>query len=112
MKTKVIIPLILAITLSACQKQPEEAIESEPRLNAAFERSSLVIDEFFDVLDSPSTPIAKKKQIVCVDYPAEYKNNYIPATLQIEGNIFSEEKLLAELDMALDYYKEKYNIEC
>lgn len=112
MKTKVITSVLLAITLSACQKQPEEVLESTPKLNAAFEKSSLVIDQFFDELDATTTPIAKKQQIICVDYPAEYKNNYIPATLQIEGNIFSEEKLLAELDMALDYYKEKYNIAC
>lgn len=112
MKTKVITFLLLTITITACQKQPEEALESHPSLNVEFEKSSLVIDGFFDQLDLASTPIAEKKQIVCVKYPTEYKNNYIPAALQIEGNTFSEEKLLHDLDIALDYYKEKYNIQC
>ena len=104
--------LIIIIIISGCDKKADPSSENQSKLSARFENSDEAINAFFDKLDSPTTPIAEKKQIACIDFPAEYKTNYVPAMLQSEGNTYTEEKLLADMDMALDYYKKKDNIVC
>lgn len=108
MKTKILTALLLSLTITGCQKEPED----QSKLSAQFEKSDAVITTFFDKLDSPATPITEKKQIACIDFPAEYKTNYIPAMLKSEENTYTEEKLLADMDIALDYYKKKDSIQC
>ena len=108
MKTKILTALLLSLTITGCQKEPED----QSKLSAQFEKSDAAIGRFLDKLDSPITPIAEKKQIGCVDFPAEYKTNYIPAMLKSEENTYTEEKLLADMDIALDYYKKKDSIQC
>ena len=112
MKTIIISALLLALTITGCQKEPEAPNASESNLKAQFEKSDAVINGYLDKLDSQATPIEEKKQILCKDYPSEYKNNYIPAMLQSKGNTYTKEKLLADMDIALDYYKKKDSIQC
>ena len=112
MKTKILTTLLLSLTITGCQKEPELSPEDQSKLSAQFEKTDATITTFFDKLDSPATPIAEKKQIACIDFPVEYKTNYVPAMLKSEGNTYTEEKLLADMDMALDYYKKKENIVC
>ena len=112
MKTKILTSLFLSLTITGCQKEPELSPEDQSKLSAQFEKSDAAITTFFDKLDSPATPITEKKQIACIDFPVEYKTNYVPAMLKSEGNTYTEEKLLADMDMALDYYKKKENIVC
>ncbi|MFN3074396.1 hypothetical protein ACK1JC_12395 [Acinetobacter sp. TY2] len=104
--------LLLSLTITGCQKEAELSPEDQSKLSAQFEKSDAAITAFLDKLDSPTTPIAEKKQIACVDFPAEYKTNYVPSMLKTEGNTYTEEKLLADMDMALDYYKKKDSIQC
>ncbi|WP_151752080.1 hypothetical protein [Acinetobacter bereziniae] len=99
MKSKILTALSLALPISSCQKEPEAPSDSESKLSTQFERSDRAIEGFFDKL----APMAEKKQIVCVDFLAEYKNNYIPASLNTAGNTYTEEKLLSDLKQALDY---------
>ncbi|MFW2149164.1 hypothetical protein ACK2M2_13690 [Acinetobacter sp. TY1] len=112
MKTKILTALLLSLTIVGCQKKPEVSPETESKLSAQFEKTDAAITAFFDKLDSPTTPITDKKQIACIDFPLEYKTNYVPAMLQSEGNTYTREKLLADMDIALDYYKKKDNIQC
>ena len=112
MKIKILATLLLSLTITGCQKEPELSPEDQSKLSAQFEKSDAAIGRFLDKLDSPITPIAEKKQIGCVDFPAEYKTNYIPAMLKSEENTYTEEKLLADMDIALDYYKKKDSIQC
>ena len=108
MKTKILTVLLLSLTITGCQKEPED----QSKLSTQFEKTDAAITAFFDKLGSPATSIVDKKQILCKDYPLEYKNNYIPAMLQSKGNTYTKEKLLADMDIALDYYKKKDNIVC
>ena len=112
MKTKILTALLLSLTIIGCQKEPELSLGDQSKLSAQFEKSDATITTFFDKLDSPATPMAEKKQIACIDFPAEYKNNYIPAMLKSKGNTYTEERLLADMDIALDYYKKKDSIQC
>lgn len=109
---KIITLLLLVIIISGCDKKPKPPPEDQSKLSAQFEKSDAVIDAFFDKLDSPTTPFTEKKQITCIDFPTEYKNNYVPAMLQSKANTYSEKKLLADMDMALNYYKKKDNLVC
>ena len=109
---KIITLLLLVIIISGCDKKLKPSPEDQSKLSTQFEKTDAAITTFFDKLDSPTTPIVEKKQIACIDFVAEYKTNYVPAMLQSEGNTYSEEKLLADMDMALDYYKKKDNIVC
>ena len=112
MNTKIITALLLATTITGCQKKPEASSTSEADPKAQFEKSDAVINSYLDKLDSPATPLEEKKQILCKDYPEEYKNNYIPSFTQSEGNVITEEKLLSDMKIALDYYKNKDNVQC
>ena len=115
MKTKILITTLLLITLTGCNKQPEQAAASEPHnaaVTAKFEQSDKKIGEFLDQLDNPETSQEARTQILCKDYPAEYKNEYMPALLQLEPHAYTQGKLLAELKSALDYYKNKFEIDC
>ena len=111
MKTKILIITLLILTLTGCNKQSA----SEPHntaVAAKFEQSDKKIGEFLDQLDSPETPQEARRQILCKDYPAEYKNEYMPALLQLEPHAYTQGKLLAELKSALDYYKNRFEIDC
>ncbi len=111
MKTKILITTLLLITLSGCNKQSA----SEPHNTAVatkFEQSDKKIGEFLDQLDNPETSQEARTQILCKDYPAEYKNEYMPALLQLEPHSYTQGKLLAELKSALDYYKNRFEIDC
>ncbi|MFW1664636.1 hypothetical protein [Acinetobacter ursingii] len=111
MKTKIILATI--IVLAGCQKQQDEnKSKDDSALSAQFEKSDAVISSYLDKLDSPNTSHEEKTQILCKDYPAEYKNNYMPALLKSENNHYTEEKLLNDLKSALDFYKAKENIQC
>ena len=111
MKTKILITSLLLITLTGCDKQSA----SEPHntaVAAKFEQSDKKIGEFLDQLDNPETSQEARTQILCKDYPAEYKNEYMPALLQLEPHSYTQGKLLAELKSALDYYKNRFEIKC
>ena len=111
MKTKILITTLLLITLTGCNKQSA----SEPHNTAVatkFEQSDKKIGEFLGQLDSPETSQEARVQILCKDFPAEYKSEYMPALLQLEPKQYTQSKLLAELKSALDYYKNKFEIKC
>ena len=111
MNIKILIVILVITTLTACNKQSA----SEPHntaVTAKFEQSDKKIGEFLDQLDSPETSQEARTQILCKDYPAEYKNEYMPALLQLEPHSYTQGKLLAELKSALDYYKNRLAIKC
>ncbi len=101
------------IVLAGCQKQKDETSTKDANhLSAQFEKSDAIIGSYLDKLDNPKTSREEKIQILCKDYPNEYKNNYIPALLKSENNHYTEDKLLSDLKSALDFYKAKENIRC
>lgn len=115
MKTKIFTTLLLTLSITGCQKQPEEAAISQnpdPLTKVQFEKSDAIINTYLDKLDSAETPQAERTQILCKDYPTEYKTNYMPALLRLSPTEYTREKLLKDLDIALDYYKKKDNIQC
>lgn len=70
-----------------------------------------MIRAYLDKLDSTSTSLEEKTQIVCKDYSNRYKKNYMTTLLELSPD-YTETKLLKNLDTALNYYKEKYHIKC
>lgn len=114
MKTKLLTTILLLITFTGCNKQPEPASEpsNDPTITAQFEQSDEKIGKYLDQLDDPNTIQDARIQILCKDYPTEYKENYMPALLKLSPTDYTETKLLKELDIALNYYKEKNNIRC
>ena len=111
MKTIILITTLLLITLTGCNKQSASSPHNTA-VAAKFEQSDKKIGEFLDQLDSPETSQEARTQILCKDYPAEYKNEYMSALLQLEPHAYTQGKLLAELKSALDYYKNKFEIDC
>jgi len=115
MKTKLLTASLLLIILTGCDKQPEQTASepsNDPTITAQFEQSDEKIGKYLDQLDDPNTTQDARIQILCKDYPTEYKNNYMPALLKLSPTEYSEVKLLKELEIALDYYKEKNQITC
>ncbi len=114
---KIILSLIfLTASITGCHKQPETADHVNLEQNSAtikqFEEADLKIGKFLDQLDNPSTSLEVKKQILCVDYPNLYIQQYVPALLKLSPNDYTPDKLDRDLAIALDYYKDKFNIQC
>ncbi|WP_180113471.1 hypothetical protein [Acinetobacter sp. YH12073] len=115
MKTKILTPLLLTLAITGCQKQPEDNKTSkaaDPVAKAQFEKSDGIINKYLDQLESPNTTIEEKTRILCKDYPDEYKTNYMPALLRLAAKDYTRSQLLKDLDIALDYYKKKDNVQC
>lgn len=111
---KVFLPtLLLAITLTSCQKQPETtAIEEQDRLPIAqINASEEKIIYFFNQLENPNTPIAVRKQILCKDFPDVYHKEYSLALLKVAPEYTSEELGNDFLKVA-NYYKVKDKLTC
>ncbi|MBJ9373018.1 hypothetical protein [Acinetobacter sp. TGL-Y2] len=115
MNSKLITTLLMIFVLSACSKEPDQNMSKQsdrPTVTAQFEQSDEMISKYLDQLDDPNTTLDDKKRIVCIDYPKEYKTNYMPSLLKLNPENYTQAKLLSDLDIALSYYKEKENIEC
>jgi hypothetical protein len=80
--------------------------------SAKFEKLDAIIDGYLDKLDNPQTPIAERKQILCVEYPNFYNKEYAPLLLKDFPQDYTQVKLDRDLKSALDYYKGKDNIQC
>lgn len=117
MKLKYFITLSLSIVmLIACQKQPEQAATPEPSndpvVTVQFEKADQKISDFLDQLDDPDTSQERRAQIICKDYPAVYKNEYMPALLKLSPDEYTEPQLLQDMKIALDYYVQKDKVIC
>ena len=114
MKKIIFTSLLLSLAITGCQKQEPEPAQSTDRekATAQFTKSDAIISNYLDKLDNPNTPKAEQISIICKDYPHEYKTNYTPALLKLQPNAYTEAQLLKDLDIALNYYKEKLSITC
>lgn len=117
MKTKILICLFLTLVITGCKKQQEEAAASEPAkidiiAKAQFDQSDKKIEVFLNQLEDPDISQEVRTQILCKDYPSEYKKNYMPALLKLSSTDYTEKKLLLDLDSALGYYKKSFGINC
>jgi len=114
MKIRIFITTLL-ITLAGCDKQPEQIspkLSANQTVTAQFDQSDEKISKFLDQLDDPNTTQELRIQILCKDYPTEYKTNYMPALIKLKPNDYTEARLLSDLNIALDYYKKKDNVQC
>lgn len=112
MKTKLTIAMLLAISITGCQKQQTEAPKIDDAIKVHFEKSDDQIGKYLAKLDNPNIVQSEKIQIVCKDFPAEYTNNYVPALLKLQPKNYTEPGLLKDLKITVDYYKEKNDIRC
>ena len=115
MKTKLLTTTLFLIILTGCDKQPDQAItesSTNQTITAQFEQSDEKITKYLDQLDDPNTTQEVRIQILCKDYPAEYKTHYMPALMKLSPGEYTEGKLIKDLDIALDYYKKKDNVQC
>ena len=112
MKIKILTAILLSLTIIGYQKQQAEAPESHETAKVQFEKSDAVISKYLDQLDSPNTTQDIRIQILCKNYPQEYKTNYMPALLKLSPTDYTEAELLKNLNIALDYYKDSFKIKC
>lgn len=112
MKKITLATLLLTLLFTGCQKQQAEEAKPDPAITAQFEKSDAIIGTYLDKLESLETSKEEKMQILCKDYPAEYKTKYMPALLVLSPGEYTEASLLADLKSALDYYKNKFAIKC
>lgn len=115
MRTISLTLVLLSSIIAGCQKQPDPAA-AEPKQDTAtikqFDEADTKIGKFLDQLDNPNTTLEVRKQILCVDYPNVYIQQYAPALLKLSPNDYTPDKLDHDLAIALDYYKDKFNIRC
>lgn len=112
MKKVILTTLLLSLATTGCQKQQAEDTKANDSVTAQFEKSDNRISKFLDRLDDPNTTQDTRMQILCKDYPAEYKTNYMPALVKLSPGEYTEAKLIKDLNIALDYYKSEFGINC
>ena len=112
MKTKLTIGLLLAISITSCQKQNMEEPKVDEAIKTQFEKSDDLLGKYLAKLDNPNIAQNEKIRIICKDFPFEYTNNYIPALLKLQPKDYTEPGLLKDLKTTEYYYKEKLKISC
>ncbi len=108
---------VFLLSISACHKNTEEPLSAEREKAISYattkiNQSDTVISTYLDHLDNPNTSKPILIQTLCHDFPNEYKNNYMPALLELETKEFSSKKLLDDLENVVNHYKGKLHIEC
>ena len=104
-----------ALFLTGCEKPPDQSTSealSNTTTSAQFKQSGKQIDKYLNKLYHPRTPKDVRIHILCIDYPIEYKTNYMPALLKLSPDKYTEAKLLANLEATLNYYKSNFEIKC
>lgn len=110
MKTKILALTIFAVSIVGCTKQTDTQKIAE--LQTQFAQADQKISTYLAVLDnSKSTKVAQEK-ILCEDYPRTYENEYMPAVLKLTPGGYTQEGLLKDLKVVLDYYSTKLDIRC
>ncbi|WP_235953672.1 hypothetical protein [Acinetobacter terrae] len=115
MKTKILTTTLFLIILTGCEKPPKPITSessSDTTITAQFEQSDEKITKYLDQLDDPNTTQEARTQILCVDYPTEYKTNYMSSLMELSPGEYTEAILLSDLESALDYYKNNFEIKC
>ncbi|WP_180122897.1 hypothetical protein [Acinetobacter sp. YH12086] len=112
MKTRLITSLLLAISITGCQKEASITATVDPVATAQFEKSDARLGEYLDLLNDPKAPSSEKYRILCKDFYTEYKSNYVPALLKLQPNDYTEPGLLEDLKVTMDAYKKNLNIHC
>ena len=110
MKIKILITTLFFAPLTGCNKQSKPP--KNPAIAAQLKQSDEKIDEYLNNLYHPSTTRDVRIHILCIDYPIEYKTNYMPALLKLSPDKYTEAKLLANLEATLNYYKSNFEIKC
>ena len=110
MKIKILITTLVFGPLTGCNKQPKPP--KNPAITAQLEQSHKKIDKYLNKLYCPNTTQDARIQILCRDYPVEYKTKYMPALLKSSPDKYTEAKLLANLEATLDYYKNIFDVTC
>lgn len=111
MKHITFITLLLSLTFTGCQKQPDEDIDPITT-TTALENSDNILSKYIEKLDSEFTTQDVRIKIICRDYPREYQKNYMTNLLKLSPGEYSEATLLADMDVVLDHYKEIDAIQC
>ena len=104
-----------ALFLTGCEKPPDQSTSealSNTTTSAQFKQSGKNINKYLSKLYHPSTTRDVRIHILCIDYPIEYKTNYMPALLKLSPDKYTEAKLLANLEATLNYYKSNFEIKC
>jgi len=115
MKIRLITIALFLIALIGCENPPDQATSdslSNITITAQFEQSGKKINKYLDKLYPPSTPQDARIQILCKDYPTEYKENYMPTLLKLSPKIYTKTELQSDLNYVLDSYKADFNIKC
>ncbi|ATO20647.1 hypothetical protein BS636_13665 [Acinetobacter sp. LoGeW2-3] len=116
MKRIAFIALLTTYAFTGCQKQPKESDTTIPSGKEStdviqLEMADQKIGYFLDQLDDPNTPMDKRKQIICKDYPATYYDEYVPALMKLSPEN-TQDQLKEDLEKVISYYKEKDRISC
>jgi hypothetical protein len=112
MRYRIILTLVTLIAFTGCSKQESDIPTTDKNAATEFDKLDTIINGYLDKLDNPKTPIAERKQILCIDYPNIYNKEYAPLLLKNFPKDYTQAKLDQDLKLALDYYKGKDNIKC
>ncbi|NAR87630.1 hypothetical protein GPS48_16715 [Acinetobacter haemolyticus] len=86
-------------------------MQVDESVKVQFDESSRKISDFLDLLDDPNADKDKQKEVLCVEYPKVYEQEYMPTILQLISDE-TKESLLKDFKFATDYYKKKLEIVC
>lgn len=106
---------LILIFSAACQdkQQPETAKQEKiKQAGQKFDSADQKLSQILDKIESSETDPDTRKQLVCHEYPVIYKEQYMPALLELSPEQFSKDSLLSDYDFVEKDFKERYNIQC
>ena len=112
MKNSMLFTFIALMMFTGCSRQDLPLSTTDKATSAQFDKLDTIINGYLDKLDDPKTTMTERKQILCIDYPNVYNKEYAPLLRKHFPNEFTQAKLDKDLKIALDYYKDKDNIQC
>jgi len=99
------------VVLVSCAKKTETIIENNIYTDK-FTIADNQIGELISSLDSPKVSTSIKHEILCSRLPNVYKNRYMPALLKLSPHVYTEDKLLKDLESTISFYKTSLDIKC
>lgn len=99
------------LVLVSCAKKTESIIENNIYTDK-FTIADKQIGELINSLESANISNSVKQEILCSRLPDVYKNRYMPALLKLSPHVYTEVKLLKDLESTSNFYKKTLAIEC
>lgn len=118
MKRTLCLAIAIFISFAAgCEKKDvviQSTSSSEPQTQSlnSFEEADHKLSFLTDQIENTTLSTSQRQKVLCIEYPKTYQEEYMPAFLALQPADTSQEKLIQEMQFTLNYYQQRFDINC